>query len=174
MRTGVAAALLVLALPALATPGLTPKETSAETVWKMRAALNVAALQCQYDPALKAVDTYNQFSRQHKDSLNSIRSALEGSFRRRFGKGWAGQFDRYNTRLYNSYSATHEQIAFCTKMSDVGARSLAATDNAQLAEVATQAIPEVDALFPRPEAAAPARPAVKAKGKKKHRKAKRA
>ncbi len=127
---------------------MTATETRAEALWKMRAALNVAALQCQYDPALKVVDNYNQFIKLHKDELDSARSSMEGHYRRRYGKAWAGQFDRYNTRNYNSFSATSVQVAYCNKMGEVGTQSLALAAGT-LAPYAVTTVPELRAIFPQ-------------------------
>ena len=44
-----------------------PAETRAHAVWTLRAALNVAALQCQYSPFLRSVDNYNQMLKKHGD-----------------------------------------------------------------------------------------------------------
>jgi hypothetical protein len=142
------AALLLISEP-LAAQSMTATETKAEALWKMRAALNVAALQCQYDPALKVVDNYNQFVKRHSTELESARAAMEGNYRRRFGKAWAGQFDRYNTRNYNSFSATGVQVAYCNKMGEVGTKSLA-MEPGTLTAYAVTTVPEIRAIFPQP------------------------
>jgi hypothetical protein len=147
-RAACFAALVFISEP-LAAQSMTPTEIKAEAVWKMRAALNVAALQCQYDPALKVVDNYNQFVRRHSSELESARTTMEGNYRRRFGKSWAGQFDRYNTRNYNSFSATGAQVAYCTKMGEVGTKTLA-MDPGTLAPYAETTVPEIRAIFPQP------------------------
>jgi hypothetical protein len=142
---------------------MTPPESNAEAVWKMRAALNVGALQCQYDPALKVVDNYNQFIKQHKAGLETARTTMEGYYRRRYGKAWAGQFDRYNTKTYNSFSATGVQVAYCNKMGDVGTKALALSADA-LTPYAVTTVPEIRAIFPQPAPVVKA--AAKSKGKK--------
>jgi hypothetical protein len=149
---------------------MTAAETTAEALWKMRAALNVAALQCQYDPALKVVDNYNLFIKLHKEELESARTAMEGSFRRHYGKAWAGQFDRYNTRTYNSFSATGVQVAYCNKMGEVGSKSLAMAPGT-LSPYAVTTVPEIRAIFPQP--APVVKVAVKSGGKKKKKSSKK-
>jgi hypothetical protein len=139
---------LVIAAPAAA-QSMTAAETRAEALWKMRAALNVAALQCQYDPSLKVVDNYNQFIKLHKDELDTARTTMEGHYRRRYGKAWAGHFDRYNTRNYNGFSATGVQVAYCNKMGEVGRTSLAMSPGS-LAPYAVTTVPEIRAIFPQP------------------------
>jgi hypothetical protein len=178
LRTAACFAAISLCSNPLMAQSMTKTETKAEAVWKIRAALNVAALQCQYDPALKVVDNYNQFVKRHHDELESARTTMEGNYRRRFGKAWAGQFDRYNTRTYNSFSATSVQVAYCTKMGEVGAKSLA-MEAGTLTAYAETTVPEIRAIFPQPapvvKAAAPTKGKKSAKksGKKKSSKKKR-
>ncbi len=166
-RVACLTALLCASGPAMA-QSMTAAESKAEAVWKLRAALNVAALQCQYDPALKAVDNYNQFSKLHKSEIDAARTGMEGHHRRRYGKAWAGQFDRYNTRTYNSFSATGVQVAYCTKMGDVGAKALALGPGA-LTTFAKNTVPEIRAIFPQPKPVVKA-PTKKSKGKSKKKK----
>jgi hypothetical protein len=171
------ATLLFMSEP-LTAQSVTATETKAEALWKMRAALNVAALQCQYNPSLKVVDNYNQFVKRHNSELESARTTMEGSYRRRFGKAWAGQFDRYNTRTYNSFSATGVQVAYCNKMGEVGTKSLALEPGTLMA-YAEATVPEIRAIFPQPAPVAKAtkgstgKKSTKKAGKKKSSKKKR-
>ena len=166
-RSGLAGILLVCgSFLGGAASAATTAQSTAEALWKTRAALNVAALQCQYDPSLNAVSNYNQFIKTHKSSLDDARSTVEGSYRKKFGKAWAGQFDRYNTRLYNGFSATMAQVAFCGKMSEIGAAALTTAPD-QLGALAVARIPEIEGLFPKAEPAPAKKPAVAAKKKKK-------
>ena len=50
-------------------PGATPEEHSAALIWNLRAAMNVAALQCHPWPFLDAVDNYNQMLNDHGDEI---------------------------------------------------------------------------------------------------------
>jgi hypothetical protein len=174
LRHAVCCAALMLMSEPLMAQSMTATETKAEALWKMRAALNVAALQCQYDPALKVVDNYNQFVKRHSRELDSARTIMEGNYRRRFGKSWAGQFDRYNTRTYNSFSATGVQVAYCNKMGEVGAKSLA-MEPGTLTPYAETTVPEIRAIFPQPAPVVKATPVSSAKksSKKKSSKKKR-
>ena len=52
-------------------PGATEAERKAGLVWNMRAALNVAALQCQFEPTLLSVENYNAMLRDHEVELKN-------------------------------------------------------------------------------------------------------
>ncbi len=98
----------------------TPAETEANAVWSVRAALNVAALQCQFSPFLATVRNYNDFLKQHGDELVRAQNTMVGHFRRYDGAKATNSFDQYTTRTYNSYSTLDAQYRFCTVAGQIG------------------------------------------------------
>lgn len=103
----------------------TPAEIEANAVWNLRAALNVAALQCQFSKFLQTVNNYNAFLRHHSEELVAAQMVMLGHFRRLDGARAATSFDQYTTRTYNSYSTLDAQYNFCIAAGDVGRRVLA-------------------------------------------------
>jgi hypothetical protein len=95
--------------------GATPEERRAGLVWTMRSALNVAALQCQFEPTLLTRDSYNAILLDHQAELKSAWDTL-GKYFARTGKtkreGLAA-LDQYGTRTYSSFSAVASQYGFC-------------------------------------------------------------
>lgn len=87
--------------------------TELEAIWNMRAALNVAALQCQHDPMLALPARYNTFIRLHEAELKQVYDTL---VRKRGGQA---KFDRINTQVYNKYATVKEKDLFCTTAADV-------------------------------------------------------
>jgi hypothetical protein len=69
-------------LVGLPIPGATPAEHRANLLWNMRAGLNVAALQCQFSPYLRAVDNYNGILAHHSEELASAYTTLNAYFKR--------------------------------------------------------------------------------------------
>ncbi len=106
--------------PAL--PGATPAELRAGMVWSLRVALNVSALQCQFQPMLLSVPTYNAFLKDHQDELKQSLTTLSGYFNRIKKSKVAGQraFDEYGTKIYSAFSTVSAQYIFCLTASDVG------------------------------------------------------
>ena len=96
---------------ALGLPGATAEEIKAGLAWNLRAALNVAALQCQFEPTLLTVDNYNAMIAHHDAELDAAQATLLAYFQRTAGKGRAGQSaaDMYNTRIYSGYSTVQAQ-----------------------------------------------------------------
>ena len=103
----------------------TPAEREANAVWNIRAALNVAALQCQFSPFLRTVKTYNSFLQAHSEELSRAQATMVGHFKRTDGARALTSFDMYTTRTYNSYSTLDAQYAFCNAAGIVGRRALA-------------------------------------------------
>ncbi|MFA5969429.1 MAG: hypothetical protein WC816_09340 [Sphingomonas sp.] len=97
-------------------PNATPTELRAGMVWATRAALNVAALQCQFEPTLMTVDNYNAILTDHKAELAGALDTLNKYFIRVNGKNRArgvSALDRFGTRLYSGFSTVNAQFVFC-------------------------------------------------------------
>ena len=137
-------------------PGATPKELLAHLVWNMRAGLNVAALQCQFSPALLTVRNYNDLLRQHGAELAAAYTAIGGYFKRTGGKTWQTQLDQYTTRTYNGFSTLHAQLGFCETAGAIGREaldrrkgSLYLTAQSRMREFRNSLVPTGDRLFGR-------------------------
>lgn len=129
---------------------MTPAEKRAHQVWSLRAALNVAALQCQFSPFLRTVKNYNLMLPHHSAELASALKTMNDHFVRLDGAKTARKtFDQYTTRTYNSFSTLDAQLSFCQKASDIGWEALAAKKGSY-ADLAEARLPEVRAaLIPK-------------------------
>lgn len=94
-----------------ALPGATAGEQRAALLWNFRAAMNVAALQCQ-SPYMRAAQNYNGFIAHHAGELAAAYQALGKYFLRVNGPKGTPLFDQYSTRTYNSFS-TMNVLGFC-------------------------------------------------------------
>lgn len=124
-------------------PGATPAELQAGLVWHLRAALNVAALQCDFEPTLLTTSNYNAMLAHHRTELGSSFSTLASYFKRVNGPV-AGQklFDQYGTRTYSSYSAVQAQLEFCQTAGKIGRDAIFAP-RGELYKVAQASIGEL-------------------------------
>lgn len=110
-----------------ALPGATPAELRAALVWNLRSGLNVAALQCQFDPTLLTRNQYNAILDQHRKELGDAYQVLSGYFKRMHPKAVKAaqdELDRYGTRTYSSFSAVGAQLTFCEDAAAVGQQAL--------------------------------------------------
>lgn len=110
----------------LGLPGATTDELRAGLVWHLRVAMNVAALQCDFEPTLLTVSNYNATLAHHKAELTDSFARLGTYFKRTAGSAAAGQraLDMYNTRIYSSYSTVHAQREFCGAMGRIGREAI--------------------------------------------------
>lgn len=107
--------------PAL--PDATPAELRAALLWNLRAALNVAALQCQFEPTLLTLNNYNAILRDHEAELKGAYVTLEKYFIRMAKnnkKAGLTDFDRFNTRVYSGFSTVSAQLTFCAAAGRIG------------------------------------------------------
>lgn len=107
-------------------PGATATEQRAALVWNLRAALNVAALQCQFEPTLMSVDTYNVFIKEHEAELAAANKTLAGYFTRRAKtkREAATAQSAFDTRLYTGLSPSSAQLIFCQTAARIGQETM--------------------------------------------------
>lgn len=124
-------------------PGAKPDELKAALVWSMRAGLNVAALQCQFEPTLLTLNQYNSLLTDHNAELTKAYDTLHGYFKRRNKNPKAAltALDQYGTRIYLGFSTVYGQLGFCNTASKIGRMALFAPRNG-LGEVASQRLME--------------------------------
>ncbi|MBN8849200.1 MAG: hypothetical protein BGO24_04210 [Sphingomonas sp. 67-36] len=103
-------------------PGATLDEQKAAIVWNVRAALNVAALQCQFEPTLTAVSNYNAMLVDHKAELKHSWDTLGKYFARmnKTPKAAQNALDQFGTRTYSSFTTVSAQYNFCLTANAVG------------------------------------------------------
>lgn len=102
-------------------PGATPNEVRSALVWQMRAALNVAALQCQFEPMLVAVPNYNAVLFNHKDEIKKAYDTVTKYFVRVNKTVKAGQnaLDHFDTRNYSNFTTVNAQYGFCQTATNI-------------------------------------------------------
>lgn len=133
-------------------PGATPAELQAGLVWQLRSALNVAALQCDFEPTLLTTGNYNAMLAQHKSELAGSFKTVGDYFIRTAGRP-AGQklFDQYGTRTYSTFSTVKAQLTYCQVAGSVGRDAIFAP-RGQLHTVAANRLGELKrALVPAGE-----------------------
>lgn len=96
-------------------PQASPEELRAALVWNLRAALNVAALQCQFEPTLLTLNNYNALLTDHNHELKSSYDMLERYFVRNASNRREGvtELDKFGTRVYSGFSTVSAQLTFC-------------------------------------------------------------
>lgn len=96
-------------------PGATPVEERAHWLWQLRSGLNVAALQCDFDPTLLSKDSYNGILNNHKVELAAAYETLRKYFVRtnKLPRAAQNALDVYGTRTYSGFSTVRSQFSYC-------------------------------------------------------------
>ncbi|MES2753193.1 MAG: hypothetical protein V4659_00865 [Pseudomonadota bacterium] len=143
--------------PAYALPDATPAENEAALLWSLRAALNVAALQCDLAQSLLTVDNYNAMLGDHRAELKKSFDTLDRYFVRIKKSKPAGQtaLDQYGTRIYSSFSTVGGQLTFCQTAHSIGRDAiftprgqLLSVAQARMRELRNSLAPSGEQLFP--------------------------
>ena len=139
-------------------PDATPAERSAGMVWTMRSALNVAALQCQFEPTLLIQTTYNAILADHDEELKKSWTMLNSYFARtsRTVKSGQAALDQFGTRTYSSFSTVASQFGFCRTAATIGRDALftprgglAALTEGRIKELRNSLVPHGEQSFDR-------------------------
>ena len=120
--------------------------TAAQTVWNLRAALNVAALNCReanYQPLL---DSYKGFLERHAKALAAADRAVDEEFRRKHGNAARRAQDAYTTKVYNYFALPPVLPDLCEAALAVGI-DLPKVAPAGLERFAGQALPHLEQVF---------------------------
>jgi hypothetical protein len=165
MRSKLAAAIPLLALAACTTrtpeppPPVRPAPAQPlspihrdldplETVWHLRAGLNVAALSCANRVGPAIATDYNAFLKAKKALLAEAYDALAAGYRAKGGT-WQRALDTDMTRLYNHFASPTAQAAFCDAAAAEVKRAIAAPPDARQAW-AVEALARLDQPFTAP------------------------
>lgn len=108
-------------------PDASAAELRAALVWNLRAAMNVAALQCQFEPTLLTLGNYNALLVDHEAELKDSYATLEKYFVRlskNNRKAGLTELDRFGTRVYSGFSTVSGQLSFCSTAASIGHEAL--------------------------------------------------
>lgn len=103
------------AVPPITPPpgaGMHARLGSLESVWHVRAALNVAALSCASRDQ-QIVQRYNRMLTRHKAKLAAAYAAETDAARQQHGATYQRALDAHMTQLYNYFAWPPAQEAFC-------------------------------------------------------------
>ncbi len=96
-----------------------------ETLWHLRAGLNVAALSCEGHGGAALAGDYNGWLQREGVVLRQAYDAKVAWAKAEAGVGWQQFLDRHMTRLYNHFAWPPAQPAFCREAAAVLRAALA-------------------------------------------------
>jgi hypothetical protein len=131
--------------------GITPSASrsdysSAEAIWHVRAALNVAALNCRDANEAHTVAAYNGMLSARRETLAAADTQTKALFRARFGEGWQNMHDTAMTKLYNFFARPPAHDDFCQVAEQILDEAQVVPD-AAFAAFANDALARLEAPF---------------------------
>jgi len=120
--------------------------SAAQSLWNLRSAYNVAALNCvgpQYEPILAG---YKDFLKKHVKSLTAANKELDKEFKSRFGAKSVREREAYQTQVYNFFALPPVVPALCNAAMGL-AVDLQAVPAGQLDGFAVSGLAKAEAPF---------------------------
>ncbi|TCD00646.1 hypothetical protein EYB45_11060 [Erythrobacteraceae bacterium CFH 75059] len=120
--------------------------TPSQTIWNLRSALNVAALNCvtpEYEPL---VGNYQTFLTRFRTPLSTANRSITREFAERYGRAGRASEDAYITKVYNYFATPAVHDEFCASALALSAQA-ATVPPAELGAFAATALPTIEAIF---------------------------
>ncbi|GAA4643243.1 hypothetical protein GCM10023115_12030 [Pontixanthobacter gangjinensis] len=117
-----------------------------QTVWNLRSALNVAALNCQGPQYEALIPAYSALLDNNKRELSKVNSQIEAEYRTTYGRTYRDELDNYMTRVYNYYALPNAQTQFCNMALEISNASLLMEPGA-LETFAVQNLQKMEGVF---------------------------
>ena len=87
--------------------------TTSQTIWNLRSAYNVAALNCLQPRYAPIVENYRSFLKKHAKALTATNKAVDKEYKSKFGSGSLRLRDAFDTKVYNYFALPPTLPAFC-------------------------------------------------------------
>lgn len=120
--------------------------SEAQTIWNLRSALNVAALNCLEAQHASILPNYKSYLGAHSRQLRSTNTAVGREFREKHGRSYRDAQDTYMTQVYNYFALPPALDDFCDAA--VGVSSDAAVaPRGSLSEFSVAGLSRLEAVF---------------------------
>lgn len=120
--------------------------SSAQMVWNLRSAYNVAALNCTAPAHADILPRYKAFLTTHAKALNAVNKRLDAEFKAKYGAKFIAPREAYITAVYNHFALPPTLSDFCDAVMAVS-RDGAAVKSADLEAFAVRSLPNIEVVF---------------------------
>lgn len=120
--------------------------SGAQSIWNLRSAYNVAALNCRRSEHAQILAGYSDFLKTHARTLASINQSLDRQYKEQFGSSYIRAREAYQTQVYNYFALPPVLPAFCDAALAVG-RDMQAMGPGQLEGFAPIGLSRIEAAF---------------------------
>ena len=117
-----------------------------QTVWNMRSAYNVAALNCQKPEHAAILNGYKQFLKDNSKALTKVNGELDKQFKSDYGSKYIRERETYNTQVYNYFALPPTLPAFCDAALTVAQQS-PSVSSSDLDAFAATSLAQLESVF---------------------------
>lgn len=139
-----------LAIPSVGPDGLfvsvNRNITPAQTVWNLRSAWNVAALNCNDPRHVDLIPAYRAFLKSFAKPLAATNRKVDAEFKGKYGADFIRSRELYMTAVYNHYALPPTIGSFCDAVLAVS-RDAAGVKPAELDAFAARSLPSIEIVF---------------------------
>lgn len=139
-----------MSIPALTADGVfisvNRNITPAQTIWNLRAAYNVAALNCSGSQRDEITVGYRAFLKTHAKGLATANRKVDAEFKARHGSGYVARRESYLTEVYNHFALPPTLRDFCNAVAAVN-RDAQTVKPAELESFSIRSLPNVEIVF---------------------------
>ncbi len=120
--------------------------TPAQTLWNLRSAYNVAALDCLRPEHAAILTNYKAFLKANAKTLALANRTVDAEYRARFGPKFIKPREAYMTQVYNFYALPPTVPQFCDAALAMSSEA-ATTTPKLLSDFAMTQLPKLDMVF---------------------------
>jgi hypothetical protein len=120
--------------------------TPAQSIWNLRSAWNVAALDCSPTTFPDIAPAYRDFLKKFAKGLKVTNRKIDSEFRKKYGAKYIASREAYMTQVYNHDALPPTLDEFCKAIGAVG-RDAATVKPAELEQFAVRSLPNVEIVF---------------------------
>ena len=122
--------------------GITP----AQTLWNLRSAFNVAALNCNSPAHADILPRYRSFLKANAKVLTAANKKVDAEFKARYGAKFTAPREAYMTSVYNHFALPPVTPAFCNAVLAMSADALAVKP-AGMEAFANSGLPSIEVVY---------------------------
>ena len=120
--------------------------STAQTIWNVRSALNVAALNCLEPEHAEILPAYKSLLERGEKALARTNRNLLAQYRESYGSEGRAAYDRYMTQVYNYFALPPALDEFCDVSQQVARESLLVEPD-EIDSFALRSLPVLEAVF---------------------------
>ena len=118
----------------------------AQTLWNLRSAYNVAALNCNGPAHGEILPRYKAFLKANAKVLTATNKKVDAEFKAHYGAKFTAPREAYMTSVYNHFALPPAMPAFCNAVLAVSADALT-TKPAALEAFASSSLPSIEVVY---------------------------